>query len=50
MGVNIFEEMENNDVEQMIFNYDKATGLKTDLCGMCYAVCPYTQKYLNGEK
>lgn len=22
------------------------TGIKTDLCGKCFAVCPYTQKYL----
>jgi epoxyqueuosine reductase len=24
----------------------KETGIKTDLCGKCFAVCPYTQKYL----
>lgn len=29
MKVDIFKEMENNDVEQIIFNYDKATGLKS---------------------
>lgn len=29
MSLNIFEEMENNEVEQMVFNYDKVTGLKS---------------------
>ena len=24
----------------------QATGIETDLCGLCFAVCPYTQKYL----
>lgn len=24
----------------------EATGIDTDLCGLCFAVCPYTQKYL----
>lgn len=24
-----------------------ATGIETDLCGLCFAVCPYTQRYLN---
>lgn len=23
------------------------TGIDTDLCGMCFAVCTYTQRYLN---
>ena len=28
-----------------------ATGIDKDLCGLCFAVCPYTQKYLReGEK
>ena len=22
------------------------TGIETDLCGKCFAVCPYTQGYL----
>ena len=26
----------------------KNTGIETDLCGKCFAVCTYTQKYLNG--
>lgn len=25
----------------------KETGIKTDLCGKCFAVCAFTQKYLN---
>lgn len=25
----------------------KTTGIETDLCGKCFAVCRYTQKYLN---
>lgn len=29
MNVDIFKEMENHDVEQIIFNYDKATGLRS---------------------
>lgn len=24
----------------------QAAGIETDLCGLCFAVCPYTQKYL----
>lgn len=28
----------------------KATGIETDLCGLCFAVCPYTQRYLNRKK
>ena len=24
----------------------EATGIETDLCGMCFAVCPYTQRYI----
>lgn len=26
----------------------KETGIETDLCGKCFAVCAYTQKYLKG--
>lgn len=29
MKVDIFKEMEDHDVEQIVFNYDKATGLKS---------------------
>lgn len=29
MNVDIFKEMENHNMEQIIFNYDKATGLKS---------------------
>lgn len=24
----------------------RATGIRTDLCGLCFAVCPHTQRYL----
>ena len=46
------EEIFNKEIckKAQEMQMEKATGLKTDLCGMCYAVCPYTQKYLNGEK
>ena len=27
----------------------QSTGIETDLCGLCFAVCPYTQKYLQNE-
>lgn len=27
----------------------EATGIDKDLCGLCFAVCPYTQKYLREE-
>ena len=26
----------------------QATGMEVDLCGLCFAVCPYTKKYLKG--
>ena len=25
----------------------QATGIVTDLCGLCFAVCPYTRRYIN---
>ncbi len=28
----------------------QATGIETDLCGLCFAVCPYTQRYLKEER
>ena len=28
----------------------QATGIETDLCGLCFAVCPYTQKYLRRSR
>lgn len=27
----------------------QATGIETDLCGLCFAVCPFTQRYLQGD-
>lgn len=26
---------------------EQATGIRADLCGMCFAVCPYTRRYLD---
>lgn len=28
---------------------EQATGIRADLCGMCFAVCPYTRRYLDQE-
>ena len=28
----------------------KATGIETDLCGKCFAVCAYTRKYIATQK
>ena len=28
----------------------KATGIETDLCGKCFAVCAYTRKYLESQE
>lgn len=28
----------------------QATGIETDLCGLCFAVCAYTQRYLKREE
>lgn len=28
----------------------EATGIETDLCGLCFAVCPYTQTYIGFRK
>lgn len=33
--------------EMQIRRMKEATGIETDLCGMCFAVCPYTRRYLN---
>lgn len=32
--------------EMQIQRMKQATGIETDLCGLCFAVCPYTQNYL----
>ncbi len=32
--------------EMQIRRMKQATGIETDLCGLCFAVCPYTQRYL----
>ena len=36
------EDCKRTQVERM----KAATGREVDLCGLCFAVCPYTQKYL----
>lgn len=28
---------------------EQATGIRADLCGLCFAVCPYTRQYAEGE-
>lgn len=40
------EECYKKQVEIMI----KETGIETDLCGKCFAVCTYTRKYLQGRE
>lgn len=42
------EEMfhKNNCKRMQIQRMKKATGIETDLCGLCFAVCPYTTNYL----
>ena len=32
--------------DMQIRRMKQATGIETDLCGLCFAVCPYTQKYV----
>ena len=32
--------------EMQIQRMKQATGIETDLCGLCFAVCSYTQRYL----
>ena len=36
------EICKKTQIERMKAN----TGIETDLCGLCFAVCPYTEKYL----
>lgn len=35
--------------ETQIRRMKEATGIETDLCGLCFAVCPFTQRYLQEE-
>ena len=35
--------------ETQIQRMKEATGIETDLCGLCFAVCPFTQRYLQEE-
>lgn len=36
------EDCKQTQVQRM----KQATGIDTDLCGLCFAICPYTQRYL----
>ncbi len=36
------EDCKDMQIKRMV----EATGIETDLCGLCFAVCAYTQKYL----
>lgn len=36
--------------ETQLNRMEQATGIRTDLCGLCYAVCPYTKARLNRER
>lgn len=40
------EDCQNTQIQRM----KQATGIDTDLCGLCFAVCPYTQKYLKRQE
>lgn len=33
----------------MVIRMKALTGIEADLCGKCFAVCPYTQRYLKGK-
>lgn len=37
------EDCKKTQIQRM----KQATGIETNLCGLCFAVCPYTQKYCN---
>ena len=39
------EDCRKTQLERM----KRATGIETDLCGLCFAVCPYTQDYLKRQ-
>ena len=43
------EELLNKEAckETQFRRMEEATGLHVDLCGRCFAVCPYTQRRLN---
>ncbi len=32
--------------DMQIQRMKQATGIETDLCGLCFAICPFTQRYL----
>ena len=35
--------------EMQIRRMKEATGIETDLCGLCFAVCPFTKRYLKTQ-
>lgn len=39
------EECKKMQIQRM----KEATGIETDLCGLCFAVCPHTQRYLKRD-
>lgn len=45
------EELFHKEVckEMQIKRMKAATGIETDLCGLCFAVCPFTQRYLKSK-
>lgn len=36
-------------MKMQIQRMKQATGIETDLCGLCFAVCPFTQRYLKKQ-
>ena len=36
------EDCKKTQIQRM----KQATGIETDLCGLCFAVCPYTERYI----
>lgn len=42
------EELFHKEIckETQLRRMKEATGIETDLCGLCFAVCPFTQRYL----
>lgn len=43
------EELLNKEIcyQTQIHRMKKSTGIEADLCGLCFAICPYTQRWLN---
>lgn len=50
LGMKREELLRKEDCKKtQIWRMKQATGIETDLCGLCFAVCPYTQRYLKEE-